>query len=394
MQVLLNQIRSLPAYQRLLADLNAGKPQPGLALPRAARLPVLTALHADLGQPVILVTDRADHALALHDELAFWSPDTPRFIFSEPTPLFYEEAAWGTTTRRERLQALTALAAYHLPFADRVGAAQKPSTPPVIIASARALMTRTLPRRDFLKASKLLKTGQSLAPQTLLETWVSIGYQPADTVLEPGQFSHRGGIFDLWPPSEPHPVRLDFFGDEIETLRRFDPASQRTIEKLESVLVTPAREFIVSSDQPALPAPVPPWPGRQDRQAQVSPAEGLSVNSDQFTEFHIPQLHPPASSLLDYLPPKAMVLVDDLGILESTVSELEEQAVELRAESIAEGTLAGDFPVPYLSWSELADSLQSHACLELGHSVTSSVSVVGSSLSSNTSEELSRVAIR
>jgi transcription-repair coupling factor (superfamily II helicase) len=354
MQFLLNQIRSLPAYQYLLADLNSGKSLPGLALPRAARLPVLTALHADLGQPVILVTDRADHALALDDELTFWSPDTPRYIFSEPTPLFYEDSGWGTTTRRERLQALTALAAYHLPFA------KKPSSPPIVIASARALMTRTLPRRDFLKASKLLKMGQSIPPQNLLETWVSIGYQPADTVLEPGQFSHRGGILDLWPPSEPHPVRLDFFGNVIETLRRFDPASQRTIEKLESVLVTPAREFIVSSNQPALPAPVP--------QAQVSSVEGLSVNSDQFTEFHIPLLHPPASSLLDYLPPKALVLVDDLGILESAVSELEEQAVELRAESIAEGTLAEDFPVPYLSWSELADSLQSHACLELGRS--------------------------
>jgi len=347
MEFLLNQIRSLPAYQCLLADLNSGKLLPGLALPRAARLPVLTALNADLGQPVILVTDRADHALALHDELAFWSPDTPRYIFSEPTPLFYEDAAWGTTTRRERLQALTALAAYHLPYA------KKPSTPPIVIASARALMTRTLPRRDFLKASKLLKMGQSIPPQTLLETWVSIGYQPADTVLEPGQFSHRGGIFDLWPPSEPHPVRLDFFGDEIETLRRFDAGSQRTVEKLDSILVTPAREFIVSSDQPAL-----------------SPVEGLSVSSDQFTEFHIPLLHPFPASLLDYLPPKALVLVDDLGILESAVSEFEEQAVELRAESIAEGTLAEDFPVPNLSWSELADSLQSHACLELGHSTS------------------------
>ena len=98
-------------------------------------------------------------------------------------------------------------------------------------------MTRTLPRRDFLKASKLLKAGQSIPPGSLLETWVSIGYQPADTVLEPGQFSHRGGLLDVWPQSEPHPVRLDFFGDEIDTLRRFDPASQRTIENLGSILI-------------------------------------------------------------------------------------------------------------------------------------------------------------
>ena len=338
MQLLLDTIRRLPAYQALLAALKTGKTLPGLALPRAARLPVLAALHADLNQPFILVTDRSDHALALHDELAFWLPDVSRCIFPEPNPLFYEDAAWGSSTRRERLQTLTALAAYHLPFAQKPGQRM----PPVIVTSARALMTRSLPRRDFLKASKLLRVGQSLPPGSLLETWVGIGYQPADTVLEPGQFSHRGGIFDIWPQSEPRPVRLDFFGDEIDTLRRFDPGSQRTVEKLDSVLVTPAREFLLPTNS--------------------------QFAESQFTEFHIPLLHPFPSSLLDYLPQKSLVLVDDLSLFESTVSEIEEQAVKLRAESIAEGTLAVDFPVPYLSWSELFDNLQTHPGLELGRS--------------------------
>ena len=337
MEFLLKQIQALPAYQVLLETLKSRQPQPGLALPRSARLPVLAALYNDLDQPVLLVTDRADHALQLHDELAFWLPDTPRYIFSEPTPLFYEEAAWGTTTRRERLQTLTALSTYHLPFTG------KPVIPPIIITSARALMTGTLPRRDFLKASKLLKAGQSIPPRSLLESWVRLGYQPADTVLDPGQFSHRGGLLDVWPPSEPHPVRLDFFGDEIDTLRRFDPGSQRTVEKLESILITPAREFLLQSTE-------------------------LSETDTPFSEFHIPLLHSNPSSLLDYLPQKALVLVDDLSILESTVSEIEEQAVKLRTESIEEGILPEDFPAPYISWSEFADTLQNCNCLELGRS--------------------------
>lgn len=285
MDFLLNQIRSLPAYPSLLDALKSGASRPGLALPRAARLPVLAAVHADMGQPIVLVTDRADHALQLHDELAFWLPDVERYTFSEPNPLFYEDAAWGNTTRRERLQTLTALARYHLPFA------RKPSTPPVIVASARALMTRTLPRRDFLKASKQLKVGQNIAPKNLLEEWLRIGFQPADTVLEPGQFSHRGGLLDIWPQSEPQPVRLDFFGDEIDTIRRFDPASQRTVEQLESILVTPAREFVFS-DKPEMA-------GRLDQPGRIS-------------EFLIPLFHQFPASLLDYLPQKSLVLVDDL----------------------------------------------------------------------------------
>jgi hypothetical protein len=177
MEILLNQIRSLPSYQHLLTELRTGEPLPGLALPRAARLPVLAALHSNLDRPILLVTDRADHALQVHDELAFWAPHVSRYIFSEPNPLFYEDAAWGSTTRRERLQTLTALAIYHLPFAE------KPSLPPIIVTSARALMTRTLPRRDFLKASKQLKIGQSISLNSLLEEWVRMGYQPSDTVL-------------------------------------------------------------------------------------------------------------------------------------------------------------------------------------------------------------------
>lgn len=350
MQILLDSIHKIPAYQQLVEALKSDQPQPGLALARAARLPVLAALHSDLTRPILLVTDRADHALQLHDELGFWAPQASRFIFSEPNPLFYEDAAWGTTTRRERLQTLTMLSVYHLPFAA------KPSLPPIIVTTARALMTRTLPRRDFLKASKLIKVGQTMALATLIEEWVRIGYQPADTVLEPGQFSHRGGLLDVWPQSELYPVRLDFFGDEIDTIRRFDPASQRTVDKLDVVLINPAREFLM------------PDKANKAGESDTSNLADMLDVSGRISEFQIPLLHQVSASLLDYLPQEALVLVDDLSLLESTISEIEEQAVKLRAESIAEGTLSETFPVPYLSWSELADSLSVHACLELGRS--------------------------
>ena len=332
MKFLLNKIRALPQYQHLLKELQADGQQPGLGLPRAARLPVLAAFHQDLNRPILLITDRADHALSLFDELGFWVK-SPRYHFSEPNPLFYEQAAWGVTTRRERLQTLTALAAYHLPFAE------KPWVPPAFVTSARSLMTRTLPRRDFLKACRKITAGQSVQPDALSRSWVEIGYQRLNTVLEPGQFSKRGGIMDVWTPAEKLPVRLDFFGDEIETLRRFDPASQRTVETLESILITPAREFIVRGDPDM-----------------------------ELSEFHIPLLNQQSASLLDYLPQKALVLVDDLSIVESMVAEVEEQAVKFRQESIQEETLAPDFPLPYVTWPELLDHLHSRSFLELGHS--------------------------
>ena len=209
MQIILNKIRSLPQYQQLLTQLQANgratAQQPGLGLQRAARLPLLAALLEDTKHPILLVTDRSDHALSLYDELGFWIK-SPRYHFAEPNPLFYEQAAWGVTTRRDRLQTLTALSSYHLPFA------QKPEIPPVFVASVRSLMMRTLPRRDFLKACKKLSVGQTIQPDTLLRNWAETGYQRVNTVLEPGQFSSRGGILDIWATAEALPVRLDFLG--------------------------------------------------------------------------------------------------------------------------------------------------------------------------------------
>ncbi|MGE5776636.1 MAG: transcription-repair coupling factor [Chloroflexota bacterium] len=337
MEIILDKVRELPQFQQLLSKLQGdgrSTQLPGLGLPRAARLPILAALHEGLGRPILLVTDRADHSLALFDELGFWT-QSPRYHFGEPNPLFYEQAAWGVTTRRERLQTLTALAAYHLPFVP------KPEVPPIFVTSARSLMTRTIPRRDFLKACKKLTAGQSVQPDTLLHSWVETGYQRVNTVLEPGQFSRRGGILDIWPTAEKLPARLDFFGDEIETIRRFDPATQRTVEKMESILITPAREYIAAGDQ-----------------------------DSELSEFHIPLLHPQPASLLDYLPQKALILVDDLSIVESMVAEIEEQAVKLRQDSITEGTLSPDFPLPYVTWPDLLDTLQDRSFVELGHSTS------------------------
>lgn len=341
MNLILENIQISVEYQDFLKSIRENKPLSGLGLPRAARLPLIATLQQNLDSPIILVTDRADHALSVFDELGFWAPDSPRYLFSEPNPLFYEDAAWGSATRRERLLALSSLAHYHLPYGE------KPSTPPVIVASARAAMTLTLPRRDFLRACKRLSVGQTLKPESLLHTWVQLGYQVEDTVVEAGQVSRRGGILDIWIPAENHPMRLDFFGDELDSIRQFDPASQRTLSKQESLLVTPAREFIIEETPPDDPTPNS---GREE------------------SEFQIPLLYKNPGGFLDYLPSRSLILVDDLSLVKSMVSEVEEQAVHFRQECIEEGTLPADFPVPYTTWSELFDSLQSFSWVELGHS--------------------------
>jgi transcription-repair coupling factor (superfamily II helicase) len=115
------------------------------------------------------------------------------------------------------------------------------------------------------------------------------------------------------------------------------------LQTQERLLIPPALEFLLD-DQVALPL----------------------EDGEQPSEFHLPLLHPAPASLLDYLPPQSLILIDDLQALEDSLQELEEQAVSLRQDSIQNGNLPPDFPIPYLSWSELVDSLSGHAHLALG----------------------------
>jgi len=306
-----------------------------LGLRRSARLPVLASMYTTLQRPILLLTERTDLALTLMDELALWLPTAPRFFFPDPNPLFYENEPWGENTRRDRLMALTRLASYHIPGAPN-------HQPEIIISSIRALMARTLPRRDFLKSTRSLRSGKVIQPNELIHNWVSLGYQPVNTVISPGQFARRGGLLDIWPPAELYPTRIEFFGDEIETLRRFDPTNQRTFELHDRLIITPAREFLL--------------PLHPDQEIE------------ELNEYHIPVLHNLPASLLDYLPRQALLLIDDLQALGEAYSDVEDQAVAMRQEQVSEGNLAEDFPIPYLTWPEILDSLSKQTVVELGPS--------------------------
>ncbi len=332
-ELLVNRIDEIT--QTLSSHLEAGEKVPALGLRRSARLPVLATLHARLNQPTLLITNRADHALILLEELAIWAPQAPRLYFPEPNPLFYEKAEWGETTRRDRLFALTAMAAYHIP------GVQTPELAPIIVAPARALMTRTISRQEFLMVTRSIKSGQALPPEELTRLLATLGYEPVNTVILPGKFARRGGLIDLWPPADSQPTRVEYFGDDIDSLRHFDPTTQRTTQATVRLLITPAREFL-------------------------SHRTILDEGEQELSEFFIPVLHPTPASLLDYLPKGTVIMIDDHQALQEAVNEIEEQALELRRDYIADGTIDEAFPLPYLTWTEIADSLPRYSTLDLG----------------------------
>ena len=337
---MLDRITGLSEFQSLCERINAEDRTAfgSLGLMRAAHYIIAAALYEQLKRPILYLTDRPDRALLAMDEIAFWHPKSDRYLFPAPEPHFYENAAWSMSVRHDRIQTLMQLTRLLLPGTD------KPSLQPLITAPVRAVMQRSLSRQEFIRSLKQLRIGQEVSSTGLLRSWSSSGYEAAEAVLEPGQYSRRGELIDVWPHSEPYPIRLDFFGDEIESIHRFDPATQRNIVPLKKAAIPPAGEVI--------------FPENPD----------ISIRPESPHDFYIPLIHKTPSCLLDFLPANTVILYDNYETIKTAAEELEEEAENLRTESIKMNTLDPDFPEPYISFSEIQDRLADYELIDLGRS--------------------------
>jgi transcription-repair coupling factor (superfamily II helicase) len=172
--------------------------------------------------PMIHVA-RDDARLArMADALAFFAPERPVLRFPAWDCLPYDRVSPNPAIVSERIATLARLAAGGLGQG-------------VVLTTVNALVQRVPPRGMFRGSSLSLKPGGVVQPEVLATYLEAHGYARAATVMEPGEFAMRGGIVDLFPAGEPEPIRLDLFGDSIESMRRFDPNTQRSGEAVNCI---------------------------------------------------------------------------------------------------------------------------------------------------------------
>jgi transcription-repair coupling factor (superfamily II helicase) len=355
---LLNVFPELPAFRQLLDAVQNQQSVPALLLPKGARPSVLAELYLQRQTPVLLLTGRHESASAWIQALEMWLPagDVMRRL-PEPTPLPYDRGPWSERCRAERMEVLTRLMAGQHP---QIPVSEQP---PLIVASARAFLQKTLPKRRFITATRVLRVGQIVDMEKLVQTWVDVGYEPMTVVEAAGQFSRRGGILDIYPMASPYPVRIELFGDEIETMRYFDPATQRTLavngsSDVTTIVVPPTREALplVARD---FAETLPPEQLSADGENHLTswhddlPALRLGQSFPNL-EYYLPLLYPQPASLLDYLPENGLVVVDDWPELETAVTELYDHADMMANEQTS---LPPDYPSPLFTWEKMADEL-------------------------------------
>ena len=371
---LLSLIEDMPSYRELIGSLRDQDAAPqslpyplALSLLSAARPYLIAALQQDLERPIVVVTARPEQANQIHSQLRLWSarPESV-LLFPEPNALPYEQIAWDTETIQQRIRVLARLLQNLQPPTSNLQL-----IPPLIVASARALMQKTVPLSEFAANVHTLQQGQRVSLETMLTNWVSLGYQPASLVEEPGAFSRRGGIVDVFSPHSEWPVRIELFGDEIESLRLFEPDTQRSQERVSSYTVVPASEALPKQGPMAAQqaAQLPLSACHQSAAADFeSNLEALKEGRHfRGVEFYIPYLYPEPGSLIDFLPADGILAIDDLMELEAAMADLEATAVELEKNLREAGELPGGFPVPYFTWDELQEALLDRHPLVLGY---------------------------
>jgi transcription-repair coupling factor (superfamily II helicase) len=232
---LLPLLAGRPELQRLQKALAPGEGAPVLTgVAEAAKPYVVATLALSLKRPLLYVLDSQDSAERSVEALkGLVGNDASVLLYPDRDALPYERLIPDSRTVQQRMNVLTAFA--------------QPEPKPVIaVCSARALAQPVMPPDVFADALLELRSGLALDPRHLLQRLMEMGYEMAVEVEDPGQVSHRGGIVDVFAPALERPVRIEFWGDEIDSIRTFDPETQRSLNPVETVVVGPAREALAA----------------------------------------------------------------------------------------------------------------------------------------------------
>ena len=358
---LLDVLRECPPYQALLREATDASARTRFNVVRSARPFVLAALAADWDGPLIYLTAEVRRAYNVSEQLPVWIDMPERlYRFAEPSALFYDRAPWDSAVIRNRIETLTAL--------QRDQSADHP----IIVASARALMQVTMPPDKFGLETQTLAVGERHNLDALIRSWTGMGYELATIVIEQGAFSRRGGILDVFPLAEEYPVRIEFFDDEIESLRLFDPNDQRSIRHLRSMSIVPAREALPRM-MPAVGETLAEWTQSISNDA----AEFSSIHKDidstkegmtfPYLEHYLPFTYEQPACLLDYLPENSLILIEDEPALEAAVDELTTRAEANRADALNSHQIAANHPEPFLRWDALQQQISSRQSFDLSN---------------------------
>ncbi|HYO44428.1 MAG TPA: transcription-repair coupling factor, partial [Candidatus Limnocylindrales bacterium] len=336
------------------------------SVPHGAKSYLAAALAlAPGGERVCWVARDAEIGDRVAEELGAWLGDPGLVAVLEPrSSLAYERSELVPDETAVRVAALAAW---------RAGKAK------VLVASVQALLQATIAPEDLPAALRTIRPGTRLGLDALLGELFERGYTPVLEVAGRGEFARRGGIVDVFPPSAPLPVRIEFFGDEIDSLRAFDPTDQRSVAPVKELVLLPATEFLlppggadaIRARLGRLAARLPErlaldlarFAGEGTLERPTAVSAGRALAAGDAAEIWARLIAP--STGLDHLDPDTLFVLDEPGDLADAADFLWRQAEERHGELVEAGELPRDWPQSFLPSRDWKARLHGARTLEL-----------------------------
>ena len=313
---------------------------------------ILSQLSAAAGKPVVVVTESNSELERFEGDLRFWLRD--KNIVSIPS---FETDIYSGISPHAETQEKRALALWNL--------ATSPAD--IVVTTARSIVSRMISPADVKSLGAELVRDQDFPPDQLIEGLVRGGYVREDPINNIGQFSVRGGILDVWSPDAVNPVRIEFFGDTIDSIREFDPETQLSTNQLKTASIAPMREFSAS------PQDMKDWAFfarerfRGERFARnLKDRTDFADEGETFSgwEFLLPLVKPLTSSLFEHLGDRIFI-IDEPSLIEQSISNTFDTVDRHYVEALESGDIGLNRDELFLNAPELRERLDGRQRIEL-----------------------------
>ncbi|MCH8060959.1 MAG: transcription-repair coupling factor [Chloroflexi bacterium] len=349
LSVLSGALQAAPRYKQLIRDLE--RPRVGATaqvLDNAVPF-TLATLHRDLSYPILVLTPRPEDARRLHEQLLVWSDDEDHVLhFPESEILPFERLSSDADTVHQRLRTLSHLIAEKGPA-------------PIVVASVAAVTQKTIDKKSFAATSHTLARGQQIDLDDLLGQWLKMGYQFESSVYGPGFVSRRGGIVDIFPLGAEMPARIELWGNEIDSIRLFDPSTQRSTDVVESIDVTVTQETLPAltsnDDLDRSMADLDVSNCSQATQERLREEFDLLAGGHEVEDLNFYAGFFCRGSLMDYMPDDSLVIRHRPPDIAEAAWDIEERTHDLREAKEGRGELPRNFPSSHLLWHEAEEGL-------------------------------------
>lgn len=337
MQALIQAFSADPELQSIVSGVRSGMREQLISgLSGSSRQVMLAALYEELQQPLFIVTHNMFSAQKIFEDLVECLPADKVILFPAQELLAAETAVASPEMLAQRIDALTRLAGG---FSG-------------VVVVPYAGMRRIVAEKEIIANARLhIKVGQTLTLETFISQMVHLGYERVERVEAKGEMSVRGGIIDFFPLAAAHPYRLELFDVEIDSIRTFDIADQRSMDKITELVITPCREIIAdgkrlqSAAQHAYELLQAQLEKMADRGAKERLLEGVGHDIERMREGqyipglfkYISLIYPERQTLLDYMPKDTVLLIDEPARLLETAKQLERDEAEWTTMSLSDG---------------------------------------------------------